>query len=813
DDDDILYVSATEYHKNKAQMDELVVVILKAEQKLLETSDLHQKIKLKKSFEPFIMRLEFFTEFVDKMRIKEEATYDPEMPRWSNLYAALNRFMDGSRLTLAQFTNIKSNIISSLKTMYESSEPKPTAEDVAEQPSLLQVPLLKHQKRALRWMMFRERQKISGGILADDMGLGKTLSMIALVLASMEPKWRKQEEKQRAQQAMWIQQLQLTVSRKRFSLFDDEDDDEDEEDQKVSLPKRLCIADEFPDSDDDEYEKAGHYQECGTLVVCPMSVMAQWSMEVASKVAPGRLRVLTFHGQDRHTVATNLRSYDMVITSYTTVGTELRIFGKKSMLFAPHWNRVILDEAHTIRNETTVSSTAVCRLQATSRWALTGTPIQNGAKDVFALLNFLKVPMIPDLLQWTKYLRKEIRVHKILRFIIKPLMIRRTKQLLQDSREIPLLPPRDDLLICVQLSEQEMVVYQILSAISKKVFYQLLHQRECGNGDLNYYTVKNRPQFIEDQFNYKYTDIYHQFLASLGYNPREKINGIVMLVLLLRLRQFCCHPGLMVQLLCSPMSNDELETIKKDFEGMGEDPLGMEVLAELKKKGGASERNAGNDHSSESNVTINEPLTSSQDDNKDLKLLHPSNPIYSFEFSSAKLTALMEKLEEVLDNTNDKIVVASQWVRFLNLIKGRLHVLSWETLEFTGLLNATKREKVLSEFCTENNGKRILLLSLTTGGVGLNLNVANHMFLVDLHWNPHLEMQAQDRIYRYGQKKPTFTYRFVCKDTVEERIRALQDYKLEVARVVLPEKESIITRPVRGGNGLSFEELRKLFDV
>ncbi|KAH8343882.1 hypothetical protein KR084_001260, partial [Drosophila pseudotakahashii] len=87
------------------------------------------------------------------------------------------------------------------------------------------------------------------------------------------------------------------------------------------------------------------------------------------------------------------------------------------------------------------------------------------------------------------------------------------------------------------------------------------------------------------------------------------------------------------------------------------------------------------------------------------------------------------------------------------------------------------RQLVLDDF-NGSNGKRVLLLSLTAGGVGLNLNVANHLLIVDLHWNPQLERQAQDRIYRYGQKKPTFIYRYMCENTIEHRIMALQEYKL-----------------------------------
>lgn len=65
----------------------------------------------------------------------------------------------------------------------------------------------------------------------------------------------------------------------------------------------------------------------------------------------------------------------------------------------------------------------------------------------------------------------------------------------------------------------------------------------------------------------------------------------------------------------------------------------------------------------------------------------------------------------------------------------------------------------MDSFNTSNNKPKILLLSLTAGGVGLNLVGGNHLLLIDIHWNPQLEVQAQDRIYRFGQKKNVFIYK------------------------------------------------------
>lgn len=97
-------------------------------------------------------------------------------------------------------------------------------------------------------------------------------------------------------------------------------------------------------------------------------------------------------------------------------------------------------------------------------------------------------------------------------------------------------------------------------------------------------------------------------------------------------------------------------------------------------------------------------------------------------------------------------------------------------------------------------------MSLKAGGVGLNLIGGNHLFLIDQHWNPSLEDQACDRIYRVGQTKDVFIHRFLCKDTIEERIVALQQKKQELAKSVLTGSGGVSSK-------LTLDDLRMLFGV
>jgi transcription termination factor 2 len=99
-----------------------------------------------------------------------------------------------------------------------------------------------------------------------------------------------------------------------------------------------------------------------------------------------------------------------------------------------------------------------------------------------------------------------------------------------------------------------------------------------------------------------------------------------------------------------------------------------------------------------------------------------------------------------------------------------------------------------------------MLLSLAAGGVGLNLIGGNHLFLTDMHWNPQLEAQACDRVYRVGQLKDVHVHRFVTVGTVEERITELQKRKLELASGILTGAQNVAAK------GLTLEDLKMLFN-
>jgi transcription termination factor 2 len=116
-------------------------------------------------------------------------------------------------------------------------------------------------------------------------------------------------------------------------------------------------------------------------------------------------------------------------------------------------------------------------------------------------------------------------------------------------------------------------------------------------------------------------------------------------------------------------------------------------------------------------------------------------------------------LDELIFRTDDKAVVVSQWPSYLEILGNFLSKRNVSFCKLTGTVPVQKRNEIVVDFNRTNGGAKIMLLSLTAGGVGLNLIGGNHLFLMDLHWNPQLEAQAQDRVYRVGQKKPVVIHK------------------------------------------------------
>jgi SNF2 family DNA or RNA helicase len=299
-----------------------------------------------------------------------------------------------------------------------------------------------------------------------------------------------------------------------------------------------------------------------TLIVAPVALMGQWAREISKLLKRGRhsLTVETLHANTRDLQWSKLREKDVVLTTYGTLASEIKrkhawedklkrvpnakpsgrsehipLLGEKSK-----WYRVILDEAQWIKNKTTKAAIAACYLQAQYRWCLTGTPMQNSVDELYSLIRFLRIAPYNSFDKFNRDFSKPLKsknsygdskenAMRQLQALCKAIMLRRTKTSKIDGKPILQLPAKTIESQQAVFSKDEQEFYQALESKAKITFNRYL---KAGTVGRNYSNA---------------------------------------LVLLLRLRQACCHPHLIKDLEmetgASPDNIDKLanaETLPAD---------------------------------------------------------------------------------------------------------------------------------------------------------------------------------------------------------------------------------------------------------
>jgi SNF2 family DNA or RNA helicase len=180
---------------------------------------------------------------------------------------------------------------------------------------------------------------------------------------------------------------------------------------------------------------------------------------------------------------------------------------------------------------------------------------------------------------------------------------------------------------------------------------------------------------------------------------------------------------------------------------------------------------------------------------------HPKMVNPDYKGDSGKFDDIGEMIETAI-NLNHKILVFSQFVKHLSLIREYLDEKKVDYAYLDG--STTDRQSQVERF--QNDDKlKLFLISLKAGGVGLNLTKADHVYILDPWWNPAAEAQAIDRAHRIGQKNVVFTYKFITKNTVEEKILSLQKNKLKLANDLITSEESFV-------KNLTQEDISMLLD-
>ncbi|KAL1964002.1 hypothetical protein VTN77DRAFT_7548 [Rasamsonia byssochlamydoides] len=171
---------------------------------------------------------------------------------------------------------------------------------------------------------------------------------------------------------------------------------------------------------------------------------------------------------------------------------------------------------------------------------------------------------------------------------------------------------------------------------------------------------------------------------------------------------------------------------------------------------------------------------------------------------SGKMMVLDRMLARIRQDTNDKIVLISNYTQTLDLFERLCRSRGYGCLRLDGTMNVNKRQKLVDKFNDPNGEEFVFLLSSKAGGCGLNLIGANRLVLFDPDWNPAADQQALARVWRDGQKKDCFVYRFIATGSIEEKIFQRQSHKQSLSSCVVDSAEDVERH-------FSLDSLRELF--
>ncbi len=157
---------------------------------------------------------------------------------------------------------------------------------------------------------------------------------------------------------------------------------------------------------------------------------------------------------------------------------------------------------------------------------------------------------------------------------------------------------------------------------------------------------------------------------------------------------------------------------------------------------------------------------------------------------SGKMQEAMRMIEEIVERKS-KILIFSQFVSMLEIIENELKERKIAYNYIDGSMSSEARQKEVEKFQNQEE-YQVFLISLKAGGFGLNLTAAEYVFIMDPWWNPAIEKQAIDRAYRIGQTKNVFSYKFISKNTIEERIVQLQQKKSAIAEDIIQVEEGFV---------------------
>ncbi|KAI0183396.1 SNF2 family N-terminal domain-containing protein [Xylaria flabelliformis] len=559
------------------------------------------------------------------------------------------------------------------------------------------------------------------------------------------------------------------------------------------------------------------FQNGPTLIVAPTGVLSNWEQQFAEHVKADQLpRIFRFHGAAKlHKLKkADILQYDVVITSYGVVASQFKS-GNWTALFGVNWNRVVLDEGHVIRNPNTKNAQAACKLQAKSRWILSGTPFVNNATDFWSALLFLKItggiqeksifnsriarPLEGIVKDRNNTARLKIRgeAQAMFQALVQDLCLRRKKDMTFINLQ---MPDKTEYVHRVRFTKLEQLRYEEMLTEAREILQQFISRSYSGGG-------RKRKQ-------------------KHGVNCEKSVGFANVLETLLRLRQMyvqdiltldlanyfrCDHwslTGSRVKEILAKLGKDELVALTPEnaqilLEALAEairtsedcpicyDPIQTHdpVITACKHRFGKSCILTALKRQERCPMCRQEVTA---DD-----LLEPQTEIESStgaDADSDRRSSKTDQLEILVDkhlrDPASKVVIFSQWTSFLDIIEALLVEKKIKSVRLEGKMNIKQRDEAVGKLNNDPE-TRVMLASLHAAGVGVNLTAADTVILTDCWWAPAIEDQAVDRVHRIGQKRPVTVYKLLVEGSVEYRVLDIQSEKRKLVALAFQDEDSI----------------------
>ncbi|KAE9380352.1 hypothetical protein N431DRAFT_361945 [Stipitochalara longipes BDJ] len=594
-----------------------------------------------------------------------------------------------------------------------------------------------------------------------------------------------------------------------------------------------------------------------TLIIAHRSLLQQWKTELRTHAKVGK--ILTFNPADEDNNSFRwISDNDVVLATYNAVQmsfpeldqqimTELKqkaraeersmaevleewVARKKKTsgyLHKIHWYRIILDEAHYIKNYSAKTTPAVLALKGHHRWALSGTPAQNGPEDYYPLFCFIRDPQISKM-TFKQYQAAFCRSQKIraLGLAVAKVTMRRTLEDEFLGKKLVDLPPPHTQDIPIKASDPERILQCWFGSLLEDLSKMELEDDDPRK-DLSYMfpqitrfrQLTASPDLIEEAIILAssledFEDLQRQ-LSNL--EPLEKPIELLSILqdrikiwiaqkkalsLVAPKRQkkkhcLLCEHDTMEDLRAVPkcghifcescITNAIAEEIKYDEEvtncpecrsPFDPDKLRKcQIITAAVKKRSKGLKSAKYAKSAKSGKKGRDALNfrpSPAEASDWLKRLDKGRMQI---LPTAKLMKIMDLIRRwKVEYPKQKVTLFTQWNQFAIMIGTMLQKERIQFVYITGGMTSKQRTRAIKKF-HEDAKIHIMILGLKAGGVGLNLTCANRGILVDRWWNKAAEDQAHGRIYRIGQKKPTLFVTLVVKDTIDEGVVKLQEEK------------------------------------